>query len=48
MLNEDGIPNAWSPTSLSQTSQSYLMIEGTVFSYDSFRIHNDTTEVLDA
>ena len=29
-------------------SQSYPMIEGTAFSYDSYRIHNDTTEVMDA
>ena len=48
MLNENGISNAWSPTSLSQISQSYPMIEGTAFSYDSYRIHNDTTEVMDA
>jgi hypothetical protein len=47
MLNEDVIPNAWSPTLPSQTSQSYPMRVGAVFSYGSFVMHNNTTEVID-
>ena len=48
MLNENVIPNAWSPTSPSQIPQSYPMRVGAAFSYDSFGMHNDTTEVMDA
>src|SRR5216683_3069548 len=46
--NEDVMPNAWSPTPPSQVAQGYPMIEGTAFSYDSFGMHDDTTEVMDA
>jgi len=48
MLHEDVIPNAGSPIPPSQTSQSYPMMVGAAFSYDSFGMHNDTTEVMDA
>jgi len=48
MLNEDVVLNAWSPTLPSQTSQSYPMIVGAGFSNDSFGMHNDTIEGMDA
>ena len=46
--NEDVIPNAWRPTPASQVSQGDSMVEGTAFSYDSFGMHDDAAEVMNA
>jgi hypothetical protein len=48
MLTEDVIPNVWNPTTPSQTSHSYPMIACAAFFYDSFGMHNDTIEVMNA